>query len=272
MSITVVSRNRYTFGLLIPFLLMHAAVVLVVLVPLTPRLLLLALATFLIRMFGVTAGYHRYFSHRSYRLTRPSQLVMALLAQSSAQKGILWWSAQHRSHHRQPDGPADPHSPVQRGFWWAHVGWIISNEHESYDPRLVADFGKYAELRWLDRNHWVPTAILATSILAFGGWPAFFWGYIVSTVVLYHCTFSINSIGHLWGSRRFETEDHSRNNALLALFSLGEGWHNNHHRYPNRCRQGLKWWEIDITYRVLKMLSWAGIVRNIRELPVPEAN
>ena len=160
---------------------------------------------------------------------------MAFPAQTSAQKGVLWWSAHHRSHHKKTEGPEDPHSPVQRGFWWAHLGWIVSGQHDEYDPRLVADFSKYPELRWLDRHHWVPTSMLALAIFALGGWPAFFWGYIVSTVVLYHCTSSINSLAHLWGSRRFQTDDDSRNNAILALFSMGEGWHNNHHRYPQLC-------------------------------------
>lgn len=268
----MISLSRYTKGALIPFVLVHAAVPMVVFHPLTTPLFLLAVITCLVRMFGVTAGYHRYFSHRSYKLGRPAQFVIAFLAQTSAQKGVLWWAAHHRSHHRKTEGPGDPHSPVQRGFWWAHVGWIVSGQHDEYDPRLVADFHKYQELRWLDRNHWVPAAVLAVSLFSFGGWPAFFWGYVVSTVVLYHCTFSINSMGHLWGSRRFQTDDDSRNNALLALFSMGEGWHNNHHRYPQLCRQGLQWWELDVTYQAIKVLRWLGIASDLRELPPPEAS
>jgi len=220
--------------------------------------------TYLIRMFGVTAGYHRYFSHRSYRLSRVAQFLMAFLAQSSGQKGVLWWAAHHRQHHRESDRENDVHSPWQRGFWWSHVGWVVSNEFDEYDPKDIAEFYKCPELRWLNRHHWVPTVALAALVLAIGGWAAFFWGYEVSTVVLYHCTFSINSLAHLFGSRRFDTPDHSRNNALLALITLGEGWHNNHHYSPGSCRQGYRWWEIDITFAVLTVLRWLGVVSELR--------
>jgi stearoyl-CoA desaturase (delta-9 desaturase) len=265
------SLRHYNTGCLAPFLLMHAAALLVLVEPFHSRFLVLAFATYSIRMFGVTAGYHRYFSHRSYTLNRPAQFLMAFLAQSSAQKGVLWWSAQHRSHHRDSDGPDDPHSPGKHGFWWAHLGWIVSGRHDNYNPRMVADFYKYPELRWLDRWHWVPTVALGILIFAFGGWPTFFWAYVVSTVALYHCTFAINSLGHIWGSRPFKTDDDSRNNPVLALLTLGEGWHNNHHRYSHLCRQGLRWWEIDVTYQVLKVLNWLGIARDLKEPRPSEA-
>lgn len=224
----------------------------------------LLLVTYGARMFGVTAGYHRYFSHRSYKLTRWAQFAMAFLAQTSGQKGALWWAAHHRLHHRESDREADVHSPWQRGFWWSHVGWVVSTRYDSYDPRSVPEFASFPELQWLDRNHWVPTVAFAAAVLALGGGAAFFWGYVVSSVLVYHCTFSINSFAHIWGSRRFNTPDQSRNNAVLALLTMGEGWHNNHHFSPGSCRQGYRWWEVDLTYCILRVLSWLGIASQLR--------
>jgi stearoyl-CoA desaturase (delta-9 desaturase) len=220
-------------------------------------------------MFGVTAGYHRYFSHRSYRLGRVRQFLLALLAQTSGQKGVLWWAAQHRRHHRHADGPGDVHSPRQRGFWWAHIGWVLSNENDSYDATKVADLTRYPELRWLDRHHWVPTALVAAVVLAAGGVGGFVWGYVVSTVLLYHATFSINSLAHLFGSRRFDTPDDSRNNWWLALLTLGEGWHNNHHFRMSSSRSGIRWWELDATYLALKLMALAGLAKDLRPFPLP---
>jgi len=219
--------------------------------------------TYMIRMFGVTAGYHHYFGHRSYKLGCAAQFAMAFLAQSSAQNGALWWAAHHRVHHRESDRDGDGHSPARHGFWWAHVGWVLSNDFDGYDSRAISEFQRYPELVWLNRHHWIPTATFGCVVALLGGWPAFLWGYVVSTVVPYHCTFAINSFAHLWGTRRFETDDESRNNWWLALLTLGEGWHNNHHFFPGSCRQGLRWWGLDITYLVLKLLSWIGIVRDL---------
>ena len=258
------TRNGYQFLAVALFVLLHLGIFAVLLYPLTPRFLVWLTATYVLRMFGVTAGYHRYFSHRSFQLGRTAQFLMAFLAQTSGQKGVLWWAAHHRDHHRYSDSERDIHSPLQRGFWYAHLGWILSNEHDEYDPRKVADMARFPELRWLDRYHWVPTVLFAAGIFYLGGSGAFVWGYVVSTVLLYHCTFTINSLAHIFGSRRFETTDGSRNNWLLALITFGEGWHNNHHFSMSSCRQGLRWWEIDITYGVLKVLSFLGIVREMR--------
>ncbi|MDE3197571.1 MAG: acyl-CoA desaturase [Acidobacteriota bacterium] len=256
--------RSYQWGAVVPFVLVHGAVLAVFWIPFSWRLAGLAALLYFARMFGVTAGYHRYFSHRSYKLGRVSQFLMACLAQSSGQKGALWWAAHHRLHHRESDREEDVHSPWQSGFWWSHMGWVISNRYDEYDPRAVAEFARFPELVWLDRHHWVPTVALAAALAAFGGWPAFVWGYVVSTVVLYHCTFSINSFAHLFGSRRFDTPDQSRNNAVLAFFTMGEGWHNNHHYSPGSCRQGFRWWELDMTYGILRALSWVGIVSEMR--------
>lgn len=264
-------RRGYQLGAVIPFVLLHIAVLAAFLVPPTPALLAWMACSYLIRMFGVTAGYHRYFSHRSYRLGRIAQLFMAVLAQTSGQKGVLWWAAHHRQHHRHADREQDVHSPWQRGFWWSHVGWILANDYDGYDPKKVADWAKFPELRWLDRYHWVPATGFAAAILAIGGLPAFLWGFVISTVLVYHCTFAINSVAHLVGTRRFDTPDQSRNNWLLAFLTLGEGWHNNHHFSMGSCRQGYRWWEIDITYMVIRVLSLLGIAKDVRPFRNPAA-
>lgn len=246
------------------FLVIHLSAATVLLFPFAWKWVGLAAATYAIRMFAITAGYHRYFSHRTYRLNRFWQFVLAFLAESSAQKGVLWWAANHREHHRKSDEEDDHHSPLQDGLWWSHVGWFLADEYDTHDPKVVADLERFPEIRFISRHHWIPAAVMGTGIYLAFGWPGFCWGFLLSTLVLYHCTFTINSLAHLWGSRRYETKDGSRNNWFLAIITFGEGWHNNHHHYPYAARQGVKWWEYDLTYYVLKLLSFAGIVRDLR--------
>jgi len=265
------SLQNYQFGAIAGFAALHLAALGVFFVPFRWSYLWLFVAMYVVRMFGVTAGYHRYFSHRSFKLNRFYQLLMAVLAQSSGQKSVLWWAAHHRIHHRHSDQQPDIHSPGLRGFWWAHVGWVISNTYDEYDPKLIRDFSKFPELRWLDRYHWVPTAVLGAAIFALGGPGAFLWGYVLSTVILYHATFCINSLAHVWGTRRFETADESRNNFALALVTLGEGWHNNHHRFMYACRQGILWWELDLTYYGLRLLNRLRIARDLRGVSLPHS-
>ena len=223
-------------------------------------------ATYSLGMFGVTAGFHRYFSHRAYKVHRVVQFLLAVLAQTTAQKGVLWWAAHHRLHHRHSDTEQDVHSPARQGIWWSHIGWLLSIASEDYDRTIVQDLAAYPELRLLNRYHRVPAILLGATVFAIGGFPAFIWGFVISTVLLWHCTFSINSLAHLWGTRRFDTRDDSRNNFLLALITLGEGWHNNHHQFMHSVRQGLRWWEIDITYYVLRILNVFGITYDLSEV------
>ena len=272
MSELVLSRRKYSKATSLPFFLMHAAVLAVFFFPFHWSLVAWLAGSYLLRMFFVTAGYHRYFSHRSYRLNRFWQFVVAFMSQTSAQKGVLWWAAHHRHHHLMSDRKADVHSAVQEGFWWSHVGWILSDEYDDYDPSKITDFGKFPELRWLDKYHLVPAVAYGAAVFFIGGWDAFVWGFVFATVVLYHGTFLINSLSHVWGSRRFPTPDESRNNFFLALVTLGEGWHNNHHFYMSSVRQGIRWWEVDITYYVLKALSWVGITRELRPFRAPESH
>ncbi|MBS1767662.1 MAG: fatty acid desaturase [Acidobacteria bacterium] len=236
--------------------------------------LVLALAlSYTVRMFGVTAGYHRYFSHRSYKLGRVPQFLLAFLAQTSAQKGVLWWASHHRDHHRHSDSEQDAHSPKQHGFWHSHVGWILSTAHTGYDGANIKDFSAFPELRFLSKHHWICPWLLGVFAFKMGQWmgvgglAGLMWIFLLPTVLLWHGTFTINSLCHVWGSRRFETTDTSRNNAILAFLTLGEGWHNNHHAYQASCRQGLRWWEFDPTYYALRMLGWLRIVRDIRRYP-----
>jgi stearoyl-CoA desaturase (Delta-9 desaturase) len=227
----------------------------------------LAVALYAVRMFGVTAGYHRYFSHRAFKTSRAFQFVLAVLAMSSSQKGVLWWASHHRIHHKNSDQASDVHSVLQDGFWWSHVGWILSKKYENTEDAKIRDFARYPELRFLDRYFLIPPVTLAVGLFAIGGWFALAWGFFVSTSLLWHGTFTINSLSHVFGRRRYATTDNSRNSLLLALITLGEGWHNNHHYYQRAVNQGFFFWEIDITYYVLRFLSLFGLVWDLHTPP-----
>jgi len=248
-----------------PFIGLHLALVAVFFVPVDTNALLLCAALYLVRMFGITAGYHRYFSHRAYKTGRIFQFILAWLGCSAMQKGPLWWAGHHREHHRHSDTPTDPHSPHETSFWWSHVGWILSEDHVDTPEGSVQDWSCFPELRWLDRNHWVPGILLAVACYLVGGWSGLVWGFVVSTLLVYHATFTINSLTHLFGSRRYATTDDSRNNFWLALLTLGEGWHNNHHHYQSSANQGFFWYEIDISYTTLRALSLFGLVWDLRK-------
>src|SRR5215813_11510762 len=251
----------------IPFLTIHLLSLGVFFFSFHWSYLITCLMVLVVRMFFVTAGYHRYFSHRSYKTSRAFQFVIAFMAQTSAQKGVLWWAAHHRHHHRFSDQEDDLHSPTLFGFFWSHVGWIISEKYNDKRFDYIGDFAKFPELRWLNKYHLVPPAILAVALFLVRGLPLVFCGVCLSTVLLWHDTFTINSLSHLFGSRRYDTTDTSKNNWLLALMTLGEGWHNNHHHYMASARQGFFWWEIDITFYTLKAFSWCGLVRDLRKVP-----
>ncbi len=228
---------------------------------------IVCIALYVARMFWITAGYHRYFSHRAFKTNRISQFLLAFFAQTSVQKGVLWWASHHRFHHRYSDQHDDAHSPVQHGFWQAHCGWILSDKTSHVKWKYIKDLSKYPELVWLDKYHQIPAILLALTCYLVGGWSMLLIGFVLSTVVLFHGTFTINSLSHIWGKRRFKTTDGSRNNFLLALITLGEGWHNNHHFFPHSARQGFFWKEIDITYYVLWFMRLFGVVRDMRPVP-----
>jgi len=259
--------DRLDLSRAVPFLLVHVAALGVFLIPFKAWYVGLAVGLYYLRMFGVTAGYHRLFAHRAYKTSRIFQFLLAWLAVSSAQKGVLWWTAHHRKHHRYSDQPEDIHSPVQRGLWWAHVGWIFSRRNGGTNLARVADLARFPEIRWLERWNLLPPVTLAAGLFLWGGLPALLWGFFVSTTLLWHGTYTINSLAHLFGRRRYATPDDSRNNWFLALLTLGEGWHNNHHYYRPAANQGFFWWEFDPTFYVLKMLSWVGLIWDVRTPP-----
>ncbi len=235
----------------------------------TTTAVLLAVTLYFARMFGVTAGYHRYFSHRTFRTSRVMQFLLAFLAQSSAQKGTLWWASKHRHHHRHSDTEDDVHSPRHSGFWHSHVGWIFAPQWDKTDFSAVPDLTAYPELVWLNKYEHVPTLTLLVLCTLLAGWPGLVVGFCWSTVATWHGTFMINSLAHVHGNQRYVTGDDSRNNWWLALITLGEGWHNNHHAYQRSTRQGFRWYEVDITFYVLKAMSWAGLVWDLGA-PPPE--
>ncbi len=244
----------------------HASCLLAFYTGVSRTALALLATTFVVRLLGITGGYHRYFAHRSYRTSRGFQLVLAVIGASAAQKGPLWWAGHHRRHHRYSDGPGDVHSP-REGFWYSHQGWIFDSRWDRTPTEQIPDFARLPELVWLNRWHVAPPALIAALCFAIGGLQGLVWGFAISTTLLWHCTYSINSFAHLFGSRRYETGDTSRNNWLLALLTFGEGWHNNHHHYMASTRQGFFWWEIDLTYYVLRGLAVAGLIWDLREPP-----
>jgi stearoyl-CoA desaturase (delta-9 desaturase) len=273
--------DRIDWTRIVPFVAMHLACLGAIWTGVSPVALLVALIAYLVRMFAITGFYHRYFSHRSFKTSRVGQFLFGLLGASAVQRGPVWWAAHHRHHHAHSDQPTDTHSPQQRGFWYAHMGWFLTGKGFAPDLKLVKDLMRFPELRFLDRfDLFVPVAF-AAGMYGLGallrrqapelhttGGQMLVWGFFISTVVCSHATFTINSLSHVFGRQRYRTGDTSRNNWWLAIVTLGEGWHNNHHYFPNSTRQGFYWYEYDITYYVLKVLSWLGIIWDLKPVPL----
>ncbi len=263
---------------MIPYAALHLMCLGVLWVGWSPVAVAVAGVLYVVHMFSITAFYHRYFSHRTYRTSRLCQFIFAVMGSSCAQRGPIWWAARHRHHHRYSDEEDDIHSPVRHGFCWSHIGWITSKRAFGYDERTVRDLMKFPELRFLDRFDIFVPILEALALFGLGkllqaygcnttGWQMLIWAFFISTVVCSHATFTINSLTHLWGRKRYDTKDESRNSLLLALLTFGEGWHNNHHCYPGSVRQGFYWWEIDLTYYVLYLMSATGIIWNLNRVP-----
>jgi stearoyl-CoA desaturase (delta-9 desaturase) len=250
----------------IPFFVIHLSPLLVFWTGIRPVDVALCVGLYFFRMFFLSAGYHRYFAHRGYKMGRVMQFLMAFGGATSAQKGVLWWAGYHRHHHWYSDQPKDIHSP-RKGFIWSHVGWILCPKYARTPVEHIKDFEKYPEIRWINKYHLVPPVLLAGLCYASGGASALVGGFLLSTVILYHGTFIVNSLTHVFGRRRYETTDTSRNSFLIALVTGGEGWHNNHHHYETTANNGFFWWEIDSSYYVLKVLSWFGLVWDLRLPP-----
>jgi len=265
----------------LPFLGMHLACLLVFRVGWSWFAVGVAVALYLLRMFSITGFYHRYFSHRTFRTSRLAQFLFAVLGVSSVQRGPLWWASHHRFHHAHSDEEPDVHSPRQHGLWWSHVGWVTARRNFPAKLRLVPDLARFPELKFLDRFDILVPVVLAVGLYVAGrelaiwapwlgvnGPQLLVWGFFVSTIALYHGTFTINSLAHTIGRRRYRTRDDSRNSWLLAIVTLGEGGHNNHHRYPAATRQGFYWWELDLTYYGLLLLKWLGVIWDVRPVPI----
>jgi stearoyl-CoA desaturase (Delta-9 desaturase) len=251
----------------IPFILMHFACFAAIWTGVTLQALAICVALYWLRIFAIGAGYHRYFSHRAYSTSRAFQFVLAFLAQTTAQKSVIWWASKHRHHHLHSDTEHDVHSPRHKGFIYSHLGWIFSRKHDLPDFDKVGDLMRYPELRWLHKFELLPAVMLGVLCFLVAGWSGLVVGFVWSTVLVYHATFCINSLAHVSGSTRYVTGDDSRNNWLLAVFTMGEGWHNNHHAFQSSVRQGFRWWEIDPTYYLLRGLSWLGLVWDFRLPP-----
>ncbi len=249
------------------FALLHVLCLFGLLLDLSVWDIAIVVSLYFFRMFFVTGVYHRYFSHRTYKMGRVTQFIMAFLAVSSAQKGVMWWASHHRHHHKFSDEENDVHSVRHGGFLWAHMGWIFHPDWDDTDMKRVKDLARYPELVWLDENKFVPPMVLAIICTLVGGVTGLAVWFLWSTVLLWHGTFTINSLAHVWGSRRYDTTDDSKNNFLLAIITLGEGWHNNHHHYQASVNQGFFWWEIDITYYVLLAMEKVGLVWDLRRPP-----
>ena len=260
-----------------PFILVHLGCLAIIWTGWSPVAVSACAAMYLVRIFAITGFYHRYFSHRAFQTSRFVQFALAVVANSSAQRGPLWWAAHHRHHHRHSDTAEDLHSPSQSSIWHSHVGWIVCRGNFRTQKKLVKDFLRYPELVFLDRFDYLVPLITAVAMYGLGSWladvaPEFgtsglqmlVWGFLISTVAVFHATAAINSLAHLVGTRRYDTHDDSRNNWMLALVTLGEGWHNNHHRFPGRVKQGIYWWEIDITYFVLRQMERLGLIWQLK--------
>ncbi len=270
---SVVVRN-------LPFTLVHLLAFAAIWTGVSWPAVVVCLGLYWMRVFFITGFYHRYFSHRSYRTSRVFQAVIAFLGTTAMQKGPLWWAGHHRFHHRHSDDEEDVHSPLHGGFWWAHIGWLIRVSRDDTRWDEVKDLARFPELRFFESHYRLGMAAYAGGVIGLGFWlehsfpqtgvtwgQVLVWGFVISTVMLWHTTYLINSGAHMWGGRRFDTKDTSRNNFWLALVTMGEGWHNNHHRYPGSERNGFYWYEVDVTHWGLTVLSWLGLVWDLRRPP-----
>lgn len=267
-----------------PFVLLHLSLLFGLCIPYTKAGLLLCLGSYCIRMFAIGGFYHRYFAHKTFKTSKTIEILFALIGTAAAQRGPIWWAAHHRGHHMFSDTPRDEHSPGQQGFMRSHILWFMSNKNFHTRYQFVKDLTKKKHLNYIDRfDGVIPLCYLG--LLALFGYicqhatsihltpfSAMYWGFSVSTVLLLHATFSINSIGHIFGKRPYKTGDKSCNNWLLALLTLGEGWHNNHHYWPASARQGFHWRQIDVSYYGLLLMKALRLIKDVRNVPQSKIN
>jgi stearoyl-CoA desaturase (delta-9 desaturase) len=273
----ITSGKEIDWMRVIPFIILHLSCFMIFFVGFSWTAFVVCMSLFAIRMFAITGFYHRYFSHKTFRTSRFVQCLFAMIGATAVQRGPLWWAAHHRGHHMHSDTTEDKHSPKEHGFIWSHMGWFLTKSNFVTNTKLIRELIRFPELRIIDRFDLLMPLALSISLWVIGyyleqyepslhtnGFQLFIWGFSVSTIMLYHATFLVNSVAHQWGKKRYETKDTSRNNFLIAILTFGEGWHNNHHHYPGSARQGFYWWEIDLTYYVLKCLAMMGIIWDVR--------
>ena len=273
----ITSGKEIDWMRVIPFIILHLSFFMIFFVGFSWTAFVVCMSLFAIRMFAITGFYHRYFSHKTFRTSRFVQCLFAMIGATAVQRGPLWWAAHHRGHHIHSDTTEDKHSPKEHGFIWSHMGWFLTKSNFVTNTKLIRELIRFPELRIIDRFDLLMPLALSISLWGLGyyleqyepslhtnGFQLFIWGFSVSTIMLYHATFLVNSVAHQWGKKRYETKDTSRNNFLIAILTFGEGWHNNHHHYPGSARQGFYWWEIDLTYYVLKFLAMMGIIWDVR--------
>ena len=273
----ITSGKEIDWMRVIPFIILHLSCFMIFFVGFSWTAFVVCMSLFAIRMFAITGFYHRYFSHKTFRTSRFVQCLFAMIGATAVQRGPLWWAAHHRGHHMHSDTTEDKHSPKEHGFIWSHMGWFLTKSNFVTNTKLIRELIRFPELRIIDRFDLLMPLALSISLWVIGyyleqyepslhtnGFQLFIWGFSVSTIMLYHATFLVNSVAHQWGKKRYETKDTSRNNFIIAILTFGEGWHNNHHHYPGSARQGFYWWEIDLTYYVLKFLAIMGIIWDIR--------
>lgn len=275
----VTAAQKQARAVLVGMAIFHLGCFGVIWTGVSPAALTVALALYVVRGFGVTAGYHRLLAHRSFSTGRPVQFLLALAGSLATQGGPLWWVAHHRSHHRYTETEKDIHSPRTQGFWRSHIGWMLSAESFRENGANARDLYRVPELKFLQQHYaWI---VLGQGVAIYGlgeglaalgvqtsGAQMLVWAYFIATVALWHATFMVNSVCHLWGSRPFDAEDTSTNNWLVALLALGEGWHNNHHKFAYSARHGLEWWQFDLTWLLLRGMEKLGLVSELR-LPRP---
>ncbi|MCB1175949.1 MAG: acyl-CoA desaturase [Leptospiraceae bacterium] len=265
MEATVEKKSKLRIFSLVLFILISLTPLFAFFVPFSWDLLALAVGLYFFRMFGITAVYHRYFSHNSYKTSRVMQFILAWIGAMAMQKGPIWWAAHHRNHHKYSDTELDLHSP-RKGFWHSHMLWFLKSGYDEYDPKIIKDYTKYPELVWLDKYYWIPPLLFSIG-LGMISFPVLVWGYGVSNFFAGHATWTINSLAHVIGKQRYETGDDSKNHWLLAIITMGEGWHNNHHHYRHSSNMGFYWYEIDLSYYILKLMSFVGLIWDLKSPP-----
>lgn len=255
---------------MVVFWVVQASALLVFAVPFAWSLVGLWAASHFIRAIGLTLAFHRYFAHRSFQMHRGARFVWTFIGTAAMQKGPLWWAGHHVNHHRFADRDGDPHSPMVSGVYYAHIGWFLNDaKNDRLEPTnpVIRDFSRAPEIAWLERNMAIPPMLLALAMYLVGGFPWLVWGFCLPTMTLAHATFAINTVNHMFGSRRFETQDESRNNPITAFLAVGEGWHNNHHRYQRAARNGFYWWEFDVTWYVIRAMAAIGLAWDVQRVP-----